>query len=58
MNVFETIQTMDKAKLADFLYSLYNKGWFDGINAVDDENFILHSLLDMDVEEAKEYFSL
>lgn len=37
MKVFQKIQGMSETELAEFINAVYNKGWFDGANGVDDE---------------------
>lgn len=48
MTVWERIQGMDREGLGKLLFIVYNKGWFDGHQGVDDEGIFSAALMDMD----------
>ena len=52
--VFEAIKEMSKEEFSEFVYSIYNKGWFDGKKNVDDEDWIYNCLADYPMDKLKE----
>lgn len=56
MKVFQKIQGMGETELAEFINAVYNKGWFDGANGVDDEAVFGVYLLNQDEQYLDEVF--
>lgn len=56
MTVFQKIQSMGEKELAEFIFAVYNKGWFDGVNGVDDEAVFGAYLLNQDEQYLDEVF--
>lgn len=54
MTVYEYIRQASKEQFQDFCFQLYNKGWSDGANNEDDENWIFKCLPDISIEKWKE----
>lgn len=56
MTVFQKIQGMTEQEFAGFIFAVYNKGWFDGVNGVDDEAVFGAYLLNQDEQYLDEVF--
>ena len=54
MTVLERIQGMEREELGKLLFAVYNKGWFDGHQGVDDEGIFSTALMDMDASLLEE----
>lgn len=54
MTVYEYIKQASKEQFRDFCFQLYNKGWSDGVDHEDDENWVLYCLPDITMEEWEE----
>lgn len=54
MTIYEYIQQANKEQFQDFCFQLYNKGWNDGADHIDDENWIFSYLPDITMEEWEE----
>lgn len=54
MTIYEYIRQASKEQFQDFCFQLYNKGWNDGTNSEDDENWIFKCLPDITMEEWEE----
>ncbi len=48
MSVFEKLKNMEKEEMGEFVRMVYNRGWYDGANRVDDELFFGVHLLEQD----------
>lgn len=54
MTVYEYIKQASKEQFRDFCFQLYNKGWSDGVDHEDDENWVFYCLSDITTEEWEE----
>lgn len=51
MTIYESVMKMNKEQFSKFCFSLYNKGWFDRAENLDDEDWVRFCMADYDVEE-------
>ena len=49
--VFEAVKKMNKKEFSEFLFMLYNMGWFDGAKRVDDEEWVYQRMADYPIEK-------
>lgn len=50
MSVFEAVKIMGKEDFAAFCEALYNKGWKDGADLLDDGPWVRHRLADYPID--------